>query len=218
MNSNRLIVSFDHLSEADFQAKAGFIVASLTGNADFPTPWPALVPTPAQLSAAFDTYRSAFHASQSRDRNRIADRIEARHALVRQLHQVASYLELAADGDAHKLASTGFEQRREGGRPAGSGMGRTLQTPQDFHVGPGPRGGTIHVEAARLAGAVAYEIQTNPGDPAADEQWTPALIVASARDVLLEDLPHGAVWTRLRGISGLGVAGPWSCPVSVMIA
>lgn len=218
MSATRLIVSFDHLSEADLQAKAGFILASLNGNPDFPAPWPAPVPSLGAINATFDNYRAAYHASQSRDRNRIAERNEVRQSLVRMLHQLAAYLELVAEGDAQKLGTTGFDLRRDSGRPVGGGGSpASLEVPQEFRAGLGPRGGTVHVEAARLAGAAAYEIQTNRGDPGAEADWHQALIVASPRQVLLEGQPTGPVWTRLRGIGTQGNTGPWSAPISVMV-
>jgi hypothetical protein len=36
----KLIITFGCLSEADFQAKAGAIIAALDGNPNFSEPWP----------------------------------------------------------------------------------------------------------------------------------------------------------------------------------
>ena len=41
----KLVITFGALNEADFQAKVGHILASLTNNPHFPEPWPEPVPS-----------------------------------------------------------------------------------------------------------------------------------------------------------------------------
>jgi hypothetical protein len=55
----KLIVTFDRLSEADFLAKAGAIIASISNNAHFPEPWVAQVPSVKQLNDALKDYQDA---------------------------------------------------------------------------------------------------------------------------------------------------------------
>ena len=62
-------------------AQARQIVTAMTGNAHYPEPWAAQVPTLEQLSTAFDAYRDAYHASLTRDTLKIAQRDSARQII-----------------------------------------------------------------------------------------------------------------------------------------
>jgi len=70
----KLVITFSALNEADFQAKVGHILASLTNNPNFPEPWPEPVPSLAQLNAAYMVYLDAYHASLTRDSLKIRQR------------------------------------------------------------------------------------------------------------------------------------------------
>lgn len=207
-----LIITFDRLSEAGFQAKAGAIVGSLTGNSHFPEPWHNQAPTLQQLTTAMNTYRSAYNAALTRDQVKIAQRNTARQALTELLRRLATYLELAANGDAAKLTSTGYDLRREPVRSNGSG---TLPAPTDLRVTPG-RSGQLTLRLARLAGAAAYEVQTSRAAPDQEDAWVHATTAASAQRVTLEGLTPGATWLRLRGVATRG-PGAWCEPVNVTV-
>jgi hypothetical protein len=211
----RLITDFNRLNEADFYAKGGFITDSLTGNPDFPEPWSAPVPSLQQLRAAYEVYRNAYHAAQMRDRLRILERDEARQKLTRMLQQVAVYLDLVADGDLVKLSRTGFDLRREGGRP--SGLPGLLAAPQGLSISPGSRPGTLLLQATALSGTVSYyEIQINQGQPDNEADWRRSITVTSVRRVLIDELSPGQVWVRMRGINRAG-NGDWSQPISLLL-
>ena len=68
----KLIIAFDPLSITDFLAKTGAIIVAMTGNAHYPEPWAAQVPTLEQLNTALDAYRDAYHASLTRDTLKIS--------------------------------------------------------------------------------------------------------------------------------------------------
>ena len=68
----KLIVSLDRLSEVEYLAKAGTILAALTGNPNYSEPWIVQVPTLQQLASAFNDYQTAYHDALTKDTLKIA--------------------------------------------------------------------------------------------------------------------------------------------------
>ena len=113
----RLIVQFDQLNEAGFQAKADVIIRAMIANPHFPEPWPAPAPSTVSLTAALETYRDAVQACGTRDTVKIGQRKVAREVLTEMLRKLAQYIEFADRADAQALATTRFDLRRENSRP-----------------------------------------------------------------------------------------------------
>ncbi len=210
----KLVIAFDPLSEAEFQAKVGHILASLSNNPYFPEPWPEPVPSLAQLNAAYMVYLDAYHASLTRDSQKIRQRDAARDALTDKLKHLASYLELVAHHDTDKLSTTGFDLRRDIVRGIHGG---TLPAADKFWAEHGPKSGTVMLHVARVAGAKLYEVQIAQGDPSVEENWKPATISATGSHILLEDLtPAQTYWFRVRAM-GSGGSGLWTDPISLIV-
>ena len=210
----KLVIAFDPLSEAEFQAKVGHILASLSNNPYFPEPWPEPVPSLAQLNAAYMVYLDAYHASLTRDSQKIRQRDAARDALTDKLKHLASYLELVAHHDTDKLSTTGFDLRRDIVRGIHGG---TLPAADKFWAEHGPKSGTVMLHVARVAGAKLYEVQIAQGDPSVEENWKPATISATGSHILLEDLtPAQTYWFRVRA-RGSGGSGLWTDPISLIV-
>jgi hypothetical protein len=210
----KLIVAFDRLSGPDLLAKAGFIIASLTGNPHFPEPWPAQAPSLAQLNDTLNAYRDAYHASLTRDTLKITQRDNAKADLIALLKRLATYLEFAAQGETDSLATTGFDQRHDSVRGVNSGH---LDAPTDFRVVQGKLSGTIDIHAAKLVGAGSYEAHIAQGDPNIETHWKQAALSNTCFHIIVEALTPGQTyWLRLRGIGSAG-AGLWTVPVSVIV-
>ena len=210
----KLVIAFDPLSEAEFQAKVGHILASLSNNPYFPEPWPEPVPSLAQLNAAYMVYLDAYHASLTRDSLKIRHREAARDALTDKLKHLASYLELVAHHDTDKLSTTGFDLRRDIVRGIHGG---TLPAADKFWAEHGPKSGTVMLHVARVAGAKLYEVQIAQGDPSVEENWKPATTSATGSHILLEGLtPAQTYWFRVRAM-GSGGPGLWTDPISLIV-
>lgn len=210
----KLIISFQRLNEADFQAKAGHIIASLTGNPYYPEPWPEQVPTLKRLNEALNAYREAYHASLTHDTVKIKQRNDARQALTELFVQLAPYLEMLAQGDTDILASTGYDLRKEPQRGQNSGI---LPAPSGLRVVHGPLSGSLEVRIDRLPGAGSYEVQTTQGDPMLEANWKHALTSTTSTHIGLENLnPGQTYWVRVRGV-GSGGNGVWTEAVSVIV-
>jgi hypothetical protein len=210
----KLILNFERLSEADFQTKAGLIIAVLTGNPRFPEPWPTPAPALATLSVANDSYRNAYHASRTQDSVQIGRRNESRLTLTAMLRQLAPYLEFVAHGDTAALASTGYDLRRDAVRTSSF---EPLLAPKGFKVQHGPHRGSLAVRVNRVAGAGSYEVQITQGDPTQDAGWQHALTALSSTRIILSDLPLlQSLWIRVRAI-GIAGAGLWTAPVHIVV-
>jgi hypothetical protein len=210
----KLVISFDTLNEADFQAKVGHILSSLTDNPHFPEPWPEPVPSLAQLNEAYRVYLDAYHASLTRDSLKIRQRDAARDALTDLLKHLANYLELVAHHDTDKLATTGYDLRKDAVRGIHGGA---LPSPDKFWAELGPMSGTVILHVARMAGAKLYEVQTGQGDPSFEENWKPATTSTTGSHMLVEGLtPAQTYWFRVRAI-GSGGPGLWTDPVSLIV-
>ncbi|MBE8712207.1 hypothetical protein [Sphingobacterium hungaricum] len=103
--SKKLKISYSFFKNTDLNAFAKSVVASLTGNANFPTAQD-LVDTLSEAQVAFG---NACTAALSRDRNKIAQRNTLRTDLLTCLSSLASLVSSIAQGDEEKLVSSGFE-------------------------------------------------------------------------------------------------------------
>jgi predicted phage tail protein len=218
MPNSKLIAVNSAYGEAAFMNRVSNILNCLTDHPKFPEPWSEHTP-PLVLVRSQDTnYRKFQLAVQNRDLRQIHNRDEARAVLENSLRRVAAYIELVADGDMSVLATTGFEVRREPGRPSRNAIPVAVTTaPEDFRVGTGTYSGSILVYASNQQGAIAYEIQVTRSDPANEEGWKQAVIVANVRKVLIENLEPGAVWVRVRAVHRRGQSSPWTLPISVVV-
>ena len=204
--SAKLIVTFDPLAQPAFLAKAELICTSLASNAHFPLPWPAAVPEPTALTAAFTTYQSLAYAAESGDNAKIAARNNARVDLTAKLKKVAGYLELVADGDRARLETTGYDLTRPHG---GTYDPIELPAPDDLRVERGTLSGVLLVRVRTLKGAGSYEVQLATADPAVETNWKAGVLSKTATHIELKGLTPGALYyVRVRGIGSHG-PGAW---------
>lgn len=210
---SKLLLNFDRLKDADLVTKSGVIINGVTDNPAFPLPWPASVPVPMAARVQLDTFSSALLASQSRDVFKIAERDAARDVLITTLKLMAAYLEVIAAGDAKLLASTGYDLRRDTARTGGVPV--ALSAPEGLRAVPTLDAGSLNLRVEKLAGAVAYEVQTTQGDPGQEEGWSHAHTAAGVR-IRVDGMKPGRTWARVRGVGRAG-SGPWAQPVSVIV-
>lgn len=210
----KLVIAFDSLGEADFQTKVGTILSSLANNPNYPEPWPASVPSLAQLNETYNAYLDAYHASLSRDTFKIAQRDAARAVLTDRLKHLANYLEMEAHLDTARLATTGYDLRKDIVRGIHGG---TLPAPADFRIAHGVKSGSLMLHVAKLAGAKSYQVQMTQGDPSIAENWKLATTSVSSSHIPMEGLvPAQTYWFRVCAI-GSGGEGVWTDPVSVIV-
>ena len=210
----KLIITFEHLNEADFLVKTGVINAALTGNPLYPVPWIAQVPSLETLNAAYSAYQDAYHAALTKDTLKIVLRDTLRAELTVLLKQLAPYLEVIAQGDLSILATTGYDLRRD---IVHTGSIDPLPAPIGFQVTHGVLTGTLNVQVTRLVGAGSYEVQSTQGDPSIEANWQHVLSSKNASHILLSDLTPGQTyWLRVRAVGNHG-DGAWTDPLSIIV-
>ncbi len=159
---NGITNGFDRLTPANLVAKARFIIAEMTANAEyFPTPDPAL----ADVKAAVDTFEVAAQAAENRDRVAIAYRNELKDGLVSLLRQLGSYVNLKANGNRTIALSSGFDVAKD-----------ATPTPAiTFVEAPmllaGVNAGELEARSKQVIGARTYQYYLNDDAHLPISQW-----------------------------------------------
>src|SRR5437762_9268732 len=98
----KAIVNFTQERDAAIIPACEFIIESMTGNASFPAPIPA-IPT---LQGVLDSYQQALSDAASRDRSKIAIKNQLRQQLNALLNQLGNYVNTVANTDVPMLLSS----------------------------------------------------------------------------------------------------------------
>lgn len=205
---------FTNLSSANFVSQVELILTSLTGNANFPEPWPSTVPTLAQLQSELATYEGLLSATNGGDRSRIPSREDARSALSSDLAAVGFYLQSVAKGNGTLLGTTGFPMKKIPQRVLNP---EVPPPPQRFDLTRGPLSGSLVISASKVAKAASYDVQIATADPTVESNWTLAGSYKTCRRIELEGLTPGKVYSvRMRALGAAG-PGPWTPASSLMV-
>lgn len=206
--------NFNSLTSTRFVAQVEQIITAMTGNADFPEPWPATVPTLAQIQADFAAFQTELTATSAGDKTRIVARNAARSRLANDLNQLAYHVQTVAQDDATKLVASGFPLRQPRG---GNHTPLPLPAPDRFQLVRGPVSGTVIVSSGRVEGAGSYDVQTTTGDPTVEANWIGAGSYKTCRRIQLEGLVPGKVYSvRIRALGSAG-PGAWTPASSLMV-
>ena len=198
---NKLNRGFSQLREDELDNKADFIIASLTGNAAFPTTTPTLAVVTTSLTAFSDAL--AMDGS-----GRTAAVAAARADLETKLGQLAGNLELTAGVTDAQLATTGFEMRKPR-----TTTDAPVDAPQNVRVKSTGMNGQVQVLCAPVDRARSYQVQKTL-DPT---NWTDVGTFGSTRGITISGLERGKdIWVRVRAVGGNG-PGAWSDPATVMV-
>lgn len=205
---------FKHLSPVKFAAQVDLVITSLTGNASFPEPWPATVPSLAQLQADLSGLQGILNAIATGDRSQIVNRQALRQKLSDELQSVAFFVQSVANGDPEQLATTGFPARKVGQRGL---VPADVPAPDRLILQRGPVSGQLIVRASRVPGAASYDVQMTTLDPTVEANWVAAGTYTTCRRIQLDGLTPGKVYqVRVRAF---GAAGPgnWTLASSLMV-
>lgn len=177
------------------------IIASLTGNAGFPTPPVTL----AELGALQTAYQDALTAAAQGGKQLTAVKNAARAALLTALRKEATYVQGIASQDVAGLLSSGFQANS-------TNRARTpLIVPAIVGIF-NEASGTLTVRLQPVNNARAYQLRVVTGS-------TPLPVVDStaARRIVVGSLTPGTTYTvQSRALGGITGSSDWSDPVSHM--
>lgn len=211
---NKLASNFNRLSLPAFLAQAQRIVTSMTGNASFPEPWPAPVPSLVQITTDLNNFANAFSGTASGDRTRVSERNAARSMLSADLQHLAFYLQIAANGNDTLLATTGFNVRMP---VPHSIVTEPPAPPEKVLLSRGPASGLMLVQIQRVPKASAYDLQIASADPTVETNWSDVGTYTRCRRIEVPDLAVMKTYSvRVRAINGAG-PGVWTAPASLVV-
>ena len=185
MASPTILTSFSRYRDAELDQKAHFIIDSMTGNAHFPDPVPAI----ADITTANDEYIAARSAAETGDREAVSIKNQKREALEYLLGKLALYVEATANDDEAILLSSGFSLKKS---PTPVGI---LSKPENFSA-HATEAGMVMLRLKAIHGADSYQYEYRiAGDP----QWI--IRVDSKSSLLLTGLQSGSAYEfRVAGI------------------
>lgn len=146
---------------SDLVGKAGYVLDHLRGNPHFPTPFPTLDAVEEARTRLMNDLREAesFARAAIALKNASADRLRA------MLTTLASYVNVASNGDILVAVSSGFEACKKREAVA-------LTAPAVFTARRGDYEGSIDLSWRRVPGIRMYNVYMTSGNAADPDGWT----------------------------------------------
>jgi hypothetical protein len=181
------------LTTAQLVDKAGTVIRNVDGNANFPTPDPAI----ADLRAAVDVTEEYMEKAELGFKPDIDRRNVESANLLKLMRRLASYVDFTANGNKGIIISSGFEVRR---KPEPTGP---LGRPVSFAAERSEISGEVILDWKAVPHAKAYQVEYTTSDPASpDAEWI-ADTVTSKSKTTVSNLTKGTdYYFRVRAISG----------------
>jgi hypothetical protein len=205
MNSGfypRVSLAFARKIDTDLIAFTRNVVTLTTGNAQYPTPSPALT----VITTAVNALETAVHDALDGGKIAIATRNAARAEMLSLLRQLASYVTGNCNADLVALLGSGFEAVKA---PAPVGV---LPAPANLRLNITGISGELFLRFDRVQNAANYSVQvaTNPDGP-----WQEQDLSTSTRVTINGLTPGKVYWVRAAANGTAGQSG-WGGPANAM--
>lgn len=202
---NILNRGFSQLTDSDLVTKVTFIIAQLTGNPNFATTNPTL----AQLQTALDALKQALTIANPEAQKQAV--IAARRTLEQMLDDLADNLETTASNDPVKLATTGYDLRKET-----TPTSDPLPIPQNLRLKLTGVSGQVQLLFDPSQRAKGYQVQTT-ADPNSGT-WKDYDTFSSSRGITLQGFERAKdIWVRVRAIGPSNTKSGWSDPATILV-
>lgn len=179
-------------------------VTQMTGNANYPTPNPALTVITAKanaLESALGAQQVAQQAAKTATTNLENKEKEADAAV----SSLSNYVWETSGGDEAKIQTAGMTLR------APKTPTTSLSAPQGVTATAGDDEGELDLVWEPVPKSKGYEVQTSP-DPVTGTSWAFAE-TSSGSKTTLDGLPSGSkIWVRVRALGPKKIKSPWSDP------
>ncbi len=189
-------------SDAQLITDTENILTGLTGNASYPTPAPTL----AVITTAKNAFANAVADAMNGGVALTTIKNEKRAALVALLRQLASYVQVACNGNLAVLLTSGFPPQKPNRTPIG-----VLQPPSSLTVTLGDRSGELYAIAAPVNGAAIYNWRVTAAD-------APNTVVqtdqTTAARTTFDNLTPGVLYNVECNVVGSAGPSDWSDPIS----
>lgn len=198
----RVSLGFARKIDTDLIAFVRNVITLMTGNAQYPTPSPALT----VVTTSVNAFETTVHDALDGGKIAIAARNAARVELLSLVRQLAAYVQGNCGADLVNLIGSGFEAVR-----APSPVGQ-LDAPGNVRLLLTNMSGQLALRFDKVVNAANYSYQTATDDVG---PWTDEKLSSNTR-VLIDGLTPGKTyWARVRAN---GTAGPseWSNPATAM--
>jgi hypothetical protein len=200
----RVSLKFGRLADALLIVFVQNLIAMITGNADFPTPVPALT----ALGTALTNFIAKVQEATTGGTIATAARNSAKRALLALVRQLAAYVQFTVNGDLDMLLGSGFNAIKAR-TPVAS-----VKTPVNVRLTQGEMSGGLLLRFKRDgANSTSFSVQYSETP---DGPYTDHAPVTKARMVISALTPGKMYWMRVRA-NGAGGNSEWSAPVCRMV-
>jgi hypothetical protein len=195
-----VVLLIARLSGSQLAVFAAHILLSMTGNANFITPFPTLV----LLQTAINNLNAALNAQQKGNKLSTQKVKDARYQLQRLLRAMAAYVEFTSNDVVAVALSSGFSTSTHT-----TGSRAPLTAIHSMYSGQ------IDLRAKGVAGAGSYLFQFTQ-TPLNEASWTTATIIKQVKHSVPGLTPGVMYWFRVVAVTKDGQQ-PFSNAVNIMV-
>lgn len=193
MKPLRALNNYGKLPDANLNQKAIDVKNGLTNNPNFTPALPSL----ANLIALQEAFETALAMVASRDRVKIAEKNQARLALIDGMNQLALEVNAAANGDRAKLLSSGFDISQTGE------SNTSIASPAEFKIAEGINSGELKFSCKKVLYAICYVFEYTDELPTENTKWNS--IPMATRELTIKGLRSGIrIYGRIKAIGTKG--------------
>lgn len=203
---NKVALKFKRLRQDALLVFCQQVLANLQGNTQFDKIKEIV---DGELATAVTTYDEGLKARASGSHAKVAEKNEAKVALLSIMDRVALEVDLIANGDKALILEAGFEVRKHPVRHKGQvGIITDLTAVRTEF----PNEAMVKWSKVDAADKYALEYSSDLG-----KTWHNGTY-SSGKRIRMKDLPSRSdIMIRVRGLGAAGKKGPWSEPVSVFV-
>jgi hypothetical protein len=209
-DGSRVRLGLDSRNNQNLAGLTSNHIASMVGNAYFPTPLPPAAEFD-PVYADFQSKLNAWLAAQTAQRDASTALEASRVQMVIYLNARAAYVQSASNGNTNAIVSSGFEVRAVP-TPVGE-----LAPPTDLKLDLNGTPGVAHLTWKSVLNSRGYNIQSSPAETMA-RNWQPYDTTTQAR-LKCTGLEVGKVYAfRIAAVGGNTGLSDWSAEVVRMAA
>ena len=180
------------------------VVTQMTGNANYPTPDPALTVITAKANA-LESALGAQAIAQQAAKTATTNLETAEKLADAAISSLSNHVWEKSGGDEAKIQGAGMTLR------APKTPTTSLPAPQGLTATAGDEEGELDLVWEPVPKSKGYEVQTSP-DPVTSTSWEYAE-TSTASKTSLTGLPSGSkIWVRVRALGPKKIKSPWSDP------